>query len=148
MEANRSLCVHNKSFYKFICPNKCFLILWKQYVDNASKHIFSASFHAFQVSTLENKVTALELVRHLGTLCCNGLNCTTYVSCFLSSFLTQAVQRVSCNSNPCQNGGSCLNLINSYHCLCPENWAVSSILFCHIMGLVITIGSLFVVWLI
>ncbi|XP_053268342.1 cubilin [Pleuronectes platessa] len=47
------------------------------------------------VSTLENKVTALE----------------------------SAVQRVSCNSNPCQNGGSCLNLFNSYHCLCPENWA-------------------------
>ncbi|XP_060950209.1 cubilin [Limanda limanda] len=47
------------------------------------------------VATLENKVTALE----------------------------SAVQRVSCNSNPCQNGGSCLNLFNSYHCLCPENWA-------------------------
>ncbi|CAB1449409.1 unnamed protein product, partial [Pleuronectes platessa] len=41
----------------------------------------------------------------------------------LTLLLSQAVQRVSCNSNPCQNGGSCLNLFNSYHCLCPENWA-------------------------
>uniref|UniRef100_I3KD12 Cubilin n=1 Tax=Oreochromis niloticus TaxID=8128 RepID=I3KD12_ORENI len=30
--------------------------------------------------------------------------------------------RVSCSSNPCQNGGTCLNLLNSYHCICPSNW--------------------------
>uniref|UniRef100_A0A3Q1IYA9 Uncharacterized protein n=1 Tax=Anabas testudineus TaxID=64144 RepID=A0A3Q1IYA9_ANATE len=33
------------------------------------------------------------------------------------------IQEVSCSSNPCQNGGTCLNLLNSYHCLCPSNWA-------------------------
>ncbi|RVE59186.1 hypothetical protein OJAV_G00201620 [Oryzias javanicus] len=48
-----------------------------------------------QVSTLETKVTALE----------------------------QTVQTASCNSNPCRNGGTCLNLLNSYHCVCPSNWA-------------------------
>ncbi|KAM7390891.1 hypothetical protein PAMA_008881 [Pampus argenteus] len=48
-----------------------------------------------RVSTLENKVTTLELT----------------------------VQRVSCSSNPCQNGATCLNLLNSYHCVCPSNWA-------------------------
>uniref|UniRef100_A0A3B5L191 Cubilin n=1 Tax=Xiphophorus couchianus TaxID=32473 RepID=A0A3B5L191_9TELE len=42
------------------------------------------------------------------------------VSCL---FFFQTVQRVSCSSNPCQNGGTCLNLLNSYHCLCPSNWA-------------------------
>uniref|UniRef100_A0A3Q3MXM2 Cubilin n=1 Tax=Mastacembelus armatus TaxID=205130 RepID=A0A3Q3MXM2_9TELE len=31
--------------------------------------------------------------------------------------------QVSCSSNPCQNGGTCLNLLNSYHCVCPNNWA-------------------------
>ncbi|XP_037612385.1 cubilin [Sebastes umbrosus] len=47
------------------------------------------------VSTLQTKVTALESM----------------------------VQTLSCNSNPCQNGGTCLNLLNSYHCVCPNNWA-------------------------
>ncbi|CAB3235739.1 unnamed protein product [Arctia plantaginis] len=27
-----------------------------------------------------------------------------------------------CDSHPCQHGGTCLNLINGYHCLCPQNW--------------------------
>ncbi|KAM4534255.1 cubilin [Odontesthes bonariensis] len=48
-----------------------------------------------KVSTLESQVNALELT----------------------------VQKVSCNSNPCQNGGTCLNLLNSYHCVCLSNWA-------------------------
>ncbi|XP_074549445.1 cubilin [Halichoeres trimaculatus] len=48
-----------------------------------------------KVTTLEQKVTTLE----------------------------STVQKVSCSSNPCQNGGTCLNLLNSYHCVCPNNWA-------------------------
>ncbi|XP_038578939.1 cubilin [Micropterus salmoides] len=48
-----------------------------------------------RVLTLENKVTALE----------------------------STVQQVSCRNNPCQNGGTCLNLLNSYHCVCPNSWA-------------------------
>ncbi|XP_047205867.1 cubilin [Girardinichthys multiradiatus] len=48
-----------------------------------------------KVSTLGNQVTALE----------------------------QTFHKVSCSSNPCQNGGTCLNLLNSYYCLCPSNWA-------------------------
>lgn len=27
-----------------------------------------------------------------------------------------------CLSHPCENGGTCLNLVNGYHCLCPSNW--------------------------
>ncbi|XP_028288640.1 cubilin [Parambassis ranga] len=37
--------------------------------------------------------------------------------------IDMTIQRVSCSSNPCQNGGTCLNLLNSYHCVCPSNWA-------------------------
>ncbi|XP_026748193.2 cubilin [Galleria mellonella] len=27
-----------------------------------------------------------------------------------------------CQPHTCQNGGTCLNLLNGYHCLCPSNW--------------------------
>ncbi|XP_068160694.1 cubilin [Antennarius striatus] len=36
--------------------------------------------------------------------------------------LELAVDKDSCSSNPCQNGGKCLNLLNSYHCVCLSNW--------------------------
>ncbi|XP_019353396.2 cubilin [Alligator mississippiensis] len=36
--------------------------------------------------------------------------------------LEQAVQRKACSSNPCQNSGTCLNLLDAFFCLCPSNW--------------------------
>lgn len=47
-----------------------------------------------RVATLENKVTSLE----------------------------SDVHKTSCSSNPCLNGGTCLNLLNAFHCLCPSTW--------------------------
>ncbi|XP_047455679.1 cubilin [Mugil cephalus] len=38
------------------------------------------------------------------------------------STLETTVQTLSCSSNPCHNGGTCLNLLNSYHCVCPSAW--------------------------
>ncbi|XP_048417522.2 cubilin isoform X2 [Stegostoma tigrinum] len=32
------------------------------------------------------------------------------------------LQRRACTSNPCQNDGRCLDLIDSFFCLCPNNW--------------------------
>ncbi|XP_026541985.1 cubilin-like [Notechis scutatus] len=28
----------------------------------------------------------------------------------------------ACNSNPCQNSGTCINLLDAFFCLCPNNW--------------------------
>ncbi|KAE8596094.1 hypothetical protein XENTR_v10015965 [Xenopus tropicalis] len=36
--------------------------------------------------------------------------------------LQQALSRKACNSNPCQNAGTCLNLLDSFFCLCPDQW--------------------------
>uniref|UniRef100_UPI00398F64EE cubilin n=1 Tax=Pristiophorus japonicus TaxID=55135 RepID=UPI00398F64EE len=32
------------------------------------------------------------------------------------------LQRRPCTSNPCQNDGMCLDLIDAFFCLCPNNW--------------------------
>ncbi|KAF4095682.1 cubilin isoform X1 [Onychostoma macrolepis] len=36
--------------------------------------------------------------------------------------IEQTVQRKTCSSNPCQNAGTCLNLLDAFHCLCPDKW--------------------------
>ncbi|XP_070582989.1 cubilin-like isoform X2 [Erythrolamprus reginae] len=28
----------------------------------------------------------------------------------------------SCNNNPCQNSGTCINLLDAFFCICPNNW--------------------------
>ncbi|XP_069504454.1 cubilin [Ambystoma mexicanum] len=36
--------------------------------------------------------------------------------------LEQTVQRKACSSNPCQNLGTCLNLLDAFFCLCTNSW--------------------------
>ncbi|PNI30499.1 CUBN isoform 3, partial [Pan troglodytes] len=36
--------------------------------------------------------------------------------------LQQTVDKKVCSSNPCQNGGTCLNLHDSFFCICPPQW--------------------------
>ncbi|XP_045763527.1 cubilin homolog [Maniola jurtina] len=36
--------------------------------------------------------------------------------------LLNARKKDECQSHPCENGGTCLNLVNGYYCLCPANW--------------------------
>ncbi|KAM7237074.1 hypothetical protein CapIbe_011318 [Capra ibex] len=36
--------------------------------------------------------------------------------------LQQTLDRNACSSNPCQHGGTCLNLPDSFFCMCPSQW--------------------------
>ncbi|XP_053323004.1 cubilin [Spea bombifrons] len=36
--------------------------------------------------------------------------------------IQQAISRQACSSNPCQNSGTCLNLLDSFHCMCTSKW--------------------------
>ncbi|XP_063777593.1 cubilin [Pseudophryne corroboree] len=36
--------------------------------------------------------------------------------------LQQTISRKVCSSNPCQNSGTCLNLLDSFFCLCNSKW--------------------------
>lgn len=36
--------------------------------------------------------------------------------------LTERLIRDHCKSYPCQNGGTCFNMFDTFRCECPENW--------------------------
>ncbi|XP_061441668.1 cubilin [Rhineura floridana] len=36
--------------------------------------------------------------------------------------LEQTFLRKACNSNPCHNSGTCINLLDAFFCICPNNW--------------------------
>lgn len=36
--------------------------------------------------------------------------------------LTERLMRDHCKSYPCQNGGTCFNMFDTFRCECPENW--------------------------
>ncbi|XP_068094350.1 cubilin [Hyperolius riggenbachi] len=40
--------------------------------------------------------------------------------------LQQNLNRKACSSSPCQHSGTCLNLVDSFFCLCPNNWQGST----------------------
>ncbi|XP_048481076.1 cubilin-like [Plutella xylostella] len=40
----------------------------------------------------------------------------------LRNAIRDGVTGDKCEPRPCQNGGTCLSLVNDYHCLCPSNW--------------------------
>lgn len=36
--------------------------------------------------------------------------------------LTEKLTKDQCKSYPCQNGGTCFNMFDTFRCECPENW--------------------------
>ncbi|KAF9421742.1 hypothetical protein HW555_002423 [Spodoptera exigua] len=75
-----------------------------------------------RLDKLENKNTALpsDLLFNI-TLIWRRVNNIHRKVLSLQSQL-ESRNRDQCESNPCEHGGTCLNLANGYHCLCPPNW--------------------------
>uniref|UniRef100_A0A4W4F6Q8 Cubilin n=1 Tax=Electrophorus electricus TaxID=8005 RepID=A0A4W4F6Q8_ELEEL len=69
------------------------------------------------IETIKNSGTSEEVLNQLNQL---KTRVTTLESNVQS--IEQTIQRKTCSSNPCQNLGTCLNLVDSFHCLCPTNW--------------------------
>ena len=59
-------------------------------------------------------------------------NCTTIINKFLHMYMhvfrviQASIAVFKCISNPCLNGGTCLNGINSYTCTCPPGYTGSN----------------------
>ncbi|XP_050561143.1 cubilin-like [Spodoptera frugiperda] len=75
-----------------------------------------------RLDKLENKDTALpsDLLFNI-TLIWRRVNNIHRKVLSLQSQL-ESRNRDECESHPCEHGGTCLNLANGYHCLCPPNW--------------------------
>ncbi|KAF7245952.1 Cubilin [Varanus komodoensis] len=70
-----------------------------------------------QIIQLHSKVSmhgALEIIESLSNANRMGL--------FFFLIILQIFLRKACSSNPCQNSGTCINLLDSFFCLCPSNW--------------------------
>uniref|UniRef100_A0A8C3I7Z9 Cubilin n=1 Tax=Chrysemys picta bellii TaxID=8478 RepID=A0A8C3I7Z9_CHRPI len=62
----------------------------------------------------KNKDEILEVKRSIGVL----QNVSNQITLINSKVRLTS----SCSSNPCQNSGTCLSLLDAFFCLCPSNW--------------------------
>ncbi|KAH0627495.1 hypothetical protein JD844_003260 [Phrynosoma platyrhinos] len=66
-------------------------------------------WNKFPIENIEGRIQNLE----------QNFNRTDFIFLLIS---IQTFLRKACNSNPCQNSGTCINLLDAFFCLCPDNW--------------------------
>ncbi|XP_075684851.1 cubilin [Rhinoderma darwinii] len=69
---------------------------------------------AFKASVIGNNQTVTNQIAQLNTKLTDIENRVQQ--------LQEKINRKVCSSNPCQNSGTCLNLLDSFFCLCSNNW--------------------------
>ena len=61
-------------------------------------------------------------IHHINNLCSVFFLCFT-ILCVLVLSILCLIEDDECQSLPCMNGGTCVNRINRYQCVCEEGYA-------------------------
>jgi hypothetical protein len=90
--------------------------------DSFEKYLSGPNGFLKRLERLENQATSppASLVQNV-TLLMRRVNRLSNRLATLQSQINNRL-RDECQSAPCQNGGTCLNLQDGHHCLCPSNW--------------------------
>lgn len=74
-----------------------------------------------RLSELEGKNTSMPEISQTISMLWRKINNLNRKFTSLQAVLHNFVKG-ECESDPCQHGGTCLNLVDGHHCLCPSNW--------------------------
>lgn len=87
-----------------------------------------------RISSLENRILMMESFVNIRIRSLNNTNASLtlfdidnlgYRITVINNKIETILEKLTtnfCNSNPCQNGGTCLNLLTTFVCYCPSEW--------------------------
>lgn len=61
-----------------------------------------------------------------------------FVVLYLPAFFVFVSDINDCESNPCKNGGTCIDGVNSYKCICSDGWEGA---YCETSECVVSLGQ-------
>lgn len=82
-----------------------------------------AVFHLFLILLITLPLKGLSQAVCKKMMTSGGCSSSLIFLFLLFCFLLQTVADINdCESNPCKNGGTCIDGINSYKCICSDGW--------------------------